>query len=81
MRFLRPFRTPFSPALTTSSPIVPSTPVYSSPPTSAPPAVSVAVLIAMPKLQHSRESDGPPVIELGVVDVRLRDTSPSGDQP
>jgi hypothetical protein len=72
MRFLRPFRTPFSP--TKSSPIVPHTPP-SSPLVSAPPAVSVAVLIAMPTPRHpnSRETDGPPVIELGVVNVRLRD--------
>ncbi|KAG1847182.1 hypothetical protein DFJ58DRAFT_798315 [Suillus subalutaceus] len=81
MRFLRPFHTPFSPALATSSPIVPSTPVSSSPSISAPPAVSVAVLIAMPTQKHAREADGPPVIELGVVDVPLRDTSLSGDQP
>ncbi|KAG1809113.1 uncharacterized protein BJ212DRAFT_1380348 [Suillus subaureus] len=80
IRFLRPFRTPFSPALMTS-PIVPSTPVSSSPSTSAPPAVSVAVLIAMPTPKHAREADRPPVIELGVVDVPLRDTSPSGDHP
>lgn len=81
MRFLRSYRTPFSPAPATSSPIVPSTPVSSSPSTSAPYSVSVAVLIAMPAPYHAREADGPPVIELGVVDVPLRDMSPSGDQP
>ncbi|KAG2047207.1 hypothetical protein BDR06DRAFT_964225 [Suillus hirtellus] len=81
MRFLRSYRTPFSPAPATSSPIVPSTPVSSSPSTSAPYSVSVAVLIAMPTPNHAREADGPPVIELGVVDVPLRDMSPSGDQP
>lgn len=79
MRFLRPLRTPFSPPPVTSSPIIPSPPVTSSPSMSAPPAVSVAVLIAMPTPQHVREGDGPPVIELGVVDVPLRDVSPSGD--
>ncbi|KAG1773271.1 hypothetical protein EV702DRAFT_1131251 [Suillus placidus] len=81
MRFLRPFRTPFSPAPATSSPIVPSTPVFSSPAISAPPAISVAVLIAMPTPQHAREGDGPPAIELGVVEVLLRDMNPSGDKP
>ncbi|KAG1850101.1 hypothetical protein C8R48DRAFT_778361 [Suillus tomentosus] len=81
MRFLRSYRTPFSPAPATSSPIVPSTPVSSSPSTSAPYSVSVAVLIAMPTAYHARETDGPPVIELGVVDVPLQDMSPSGDQP
>lgn len=96
MRFLRPFpfpfpfRTPFSPASASnsnapgmSSPIVPCTPVSSSPLASAPPAVTVAVLIAMPTPRHPREADGPPVIELGVVNVPLTDMSPSGtgDQP
>lgn len=82
MRFLRSYRTSFSPAPATSSPnIVPSTPVSSSPSTSAPYSVSVAVLIAMPTAYHARETDGPPVIELGVVNVPLRDMSPSGDQP
>ncbi|KAG2143737.1 hypothetical protein DEU56DRAFT_792494 [Suillus clintonianus] len=81
MRLLRPFRTPFSPAPTTSSPIVASTPVPSSPSRSAPPAVSIAVLIAMPTPQHAREMDGPPVVELGVVDVPLQDMSPMGGQP
>ncbi|KAG1738023.1 hypothetical protein EDB19DRAFT_1829310 [Suillus lakei] len=80
MHFLRPFRTPFSPAPATSSPIVASTPVSSSPSTSAPPAVSVAVLIAMPAAQHAREVDGPPVVELGIVDVPLRDMSPSSEK-
>ncbi|KAG1722890.1 hypothetical protein EDD22DRAFT_934799 [Suillus occidentalis] len=83
MRFLRPFRTPFSPPK--SSPIIPQTP--SSPLVSAPPAVSVAVLIAMPMPRHSnsnsREADGPPVIELGVVNVPLRDVDmgESGEKP
>ncbi|KAG2344855.1 hypothetical protein BDR05DRAFT_161185 [Suillus weaverae] len=81
MRFLRPFRTPFSPAPATSSPIVPSTPVFSSPSISAPPAISVAVLVAMPTPQRSREADRPPAIELGVVKVLLRDMNPSGDKP
>lgn len=89
MRFLRPFpfpfRTPFSPSASNtpgmSSPIVPCTPVSSSPLASAPPAVSVAVLIAMPTPRHPREADGPPVIELGVVNVPLTDMGPSGDQP
>lgn len=86
MRFLRPFRTPFSPPK--SSPIIPHTPP-SSPLVSAPPAVSVAVLIAMPMPRHpnpnSREADGPPVIELGVVNVPLRDRDmdmgESGEKP
>ncbi|KAG2139830.1 uncharacterized protein EDB93DRAFT_692331 [Suillus bovinus] len=81
MRFLRPYRTTFSSAPATSSPIAPPTPVSSSPSTSAPSSVSVAVLIAMPTAQHTREVDGPPVVELGVVDVTLRDMSPSGDHP
>ncbi|KAG1750562.1 uncharacterized protein EDB91DRAFT_1108178 [Suillus paluster] len=82
MRFLRPFHTRFSTAAAAapSSPIVASTPVSSSPSRSASPAVNVAVLIAMPTPHHTREVDGPPVVELGVVDVSLRDMSPSGEQ-
>ncbi|KAG0701631.1 hypothetical protein DFH29DRAFT_925588 [Suillus ampliporus] len=79
MRFLRPFHTRFSAAAATSSPIVVLTPVSSSPSRSASPAVNVAVLIAMPTPHHTREGDGPPVVELGVVDVPLRDMSPSGE--
>lgn len=75
MRFLRPFhRHPSS----LQSPNVASAPASSSPPRSASPALRVAVLVAMPcpPQQRAREMDGPPVIELGVVELPLRDPSP-----
>ena len=60
-----------------------ATPLSSSPSLSAPLAVRVAVLIAMPAppQQYAREMDGPPVVELGVVELPSQDMSPSGEQP
>lgn len=79
MRLLRPFHR-HSPSL--ASPNVASIPASSSPTTSASPAVRVAVLIAMPipPQQRSQEIDGPPLVELGVVELPLRDPSPSEQQ-
>jgi len=79
MRFLRPFHRRSS---SLASPNVASIPASSSPSTSAPPAIRVAVLISMPipPQQRSREMDGPPVVELGIVELPLRDTGPSEQQ-
>jgi hypothetical protein len=46
-----------------------------SPTRTSSPAVRVAVLIAMPSppQKHNRDEDGPPVVEIGVVETRIRD--------
>ncbi|KIJ64245.1 hypothetical protein HYDPIDRAFT_28679 [Hydnomerulius pinastri MD-312] len=89
-RFLRPFSrrpSPPSPHPVTGSQIAVQAPSSSSSPTRSPsPAVRVAVLIAMPSppQQHNRDEDGPPIVELGVVEVGLKDDgneSPSRDDP
>ncbi|KAJ8580043.1 hypothetical protein M405DRAFT_834984 [Rhizopogon salebrosus TDB-379] len=79
IRLLRPFHRRSSSLV---SPNVASMPASSSPSTSASPAVRVAVLIAMPipPQQRSREMDGPPLVELGVVELPLRDTCLSEQQ-
>ncbi|KAH7882594.1 hypothetical protein F5I97DRAFT_1931153 [Phlebopus sp. FC_14] len=86
-RFLRPFYrrpTQHSPQPDTILPMTERQPLSShSSPSRSPPspaaatAVRVAVLIAMPSppqhAHHKPDEDGPPVVELGVVEVGLRE--------
>ncbi|KAH7922262.1 hypothetical protein BV22DRAFT_1037650 [Leucogyrophana mollusca] len=79
-RFLRPFqrRAPPSPSPPViSSPMASSSANASMPSRSPSPTVRLAVLIAMPSppQQHSREDDGPPIVEIGIADVTVRDNS------
>ncbi|KIJ09194.1 hypothetical protein PAXINDRAFT_172568 [Paxillus involutus ATCC 200175] len=88
-RFLRPFSgrlpTPSLQLVTVSSMATQVSSSSSSSPTrSSSPAVRVAVLIAMPvPLQkHNRDEDGPPVVEIGIIEVGVKDNdneSPSRD--
>ncbi|KAF9234561.1 hypothetical protein BU15DRAFT_65619 [Melanogaster broomeanus] len=85
-RFLRPFsRRPIPPSSqpVTASPIaaeVSSSP-SSSPTRSSSPAARVAVLIAMPSpaQKHNRDEDGSPVVEIGVVEIGVKDNDADDD--
>ncbi|KAH7911844.1 hypothetical protein BJ138DRAFT_1112834 [Hygrophoropsis aurantiaca] len=78
-RFLRPFqrRAPPSPSPPVISPPIDSSSADISPRSRSPsPTVRLAVLIAMPSPppQHTREDDGPPIVEIGITDVVVRDS-------
>ncbi|KAF8839356.1 hypothetical protein BDN67DRAFT_780981 [Paxillus ammoniavirescens] len=84
-RFLRPFsgRPTPSPQLVNVSLMATQVPSSSSssPTRSSLPAVRVAVLIAMPAplQKHDRDEDGPPVVEIGVIEVGVKDND--GESP
>ncbi|KAF8554047.1 hypothetical protein OG21DRAFT_1136135 [Imleria badia] len=80
-RFIRPFtrrRSPPSSQPTTVLPMAGQAPsLASSSPTATPtpPSVRLAVLVAMPNpsQKHHGDESGPPVVEIGVVEVDLKD--------